>query len=61
MSVNVAKKFMGVFAKRVASSAKPSDCQNCECAADENGIDSIECVLCEYPTPNFDDFVSLVF
>lgn len=55
-----AKKFVTVFAKRVAASATPSDCQNCECSVDENGIDTINCVLCQYPTPEFDDFVSLI-
>uniref|UniRef100_A0A1B6I431 Vitellogenin domain-containing protein n=1 Tax=Homalodisca liturata TaxID=320908 RepID=A0A1B6I431_9HEMI len=53
---NAAKKFITVFAKRLASSARPSDCQNCECTADENGVDTIDCVLCHYPTPVFDDF-----
>lgn len=61
LNMNPAKKFVNVFAKRVASSAKPSDCLNCECTADENGIDTIDCSLCVYPTPIFRDFVSVQY
>lgn len=57
-NTNIAKKFLSVLSKRVAASARPNACQNCECTADDNGIDTIDCVLCVYPTPNFPDFVS---
>ncbi|GLH12107.1 Apolipophorins, partial [Gryllus bimaculatus] len=57
---NVVKKFVTVFAKRVAQTADPYPCQKCECTADNNGISYMECFPCEYPQPsqynyNFDE------
>lgn len=45
------KKFVSVFSKRVALTALPNPCQNCECTADNNGVTRMECIPCVYPTP----------
>ncbi|XP_076760898.1 apolipoprotein lipid transfer particle [Xylocopa sonorina] len=45
------KKFASVFSKRVALTARPNPCQNCECTADNNGVTRMECIPCIYPTP----------
>ncbi|XP_076235875.1 apolipoprotein lipid transfer particle [Calliopsis andreniformis] len=45
------KKFVSVFSKRVALTALPNPCQNCECIADNNGVTRMECIPCIYPTP----------
>ncbi|CAL7937265.1 unnamed protein product [Xylocopa violacea] len=45
------KKFASVFSKRVALTARPNPCQNCECTADNNGVTRMECIPCVYPTP----------
>nr|XP_003701542.2 PREDICTED: uncharacterized protein LOC100880818 isoform X1 [Megachile rotundata] len=45
------KKFASVFSKRVALTAQPNPCQNCECTADNNGVTRMECIPCVYPTP----------
>ncbi|XP_069692884.1 uncharacterized protein Apoltp isoform X2 [Periplaneta americana] len=50
------KKFVTVFAKRVAQSARPSSCQTCECTADNNGMSYMECFPCEYPMPVMIDY-----
>ncbi|XP_012280436.1 uncharacterized protein LOC105699757 [Orussus abietinus] len=55
------KKFVSVFAKRVALTAFPSTCQHCECTADNNGITQMECMPCIYPTPVTVDYVSETF
>ncbi|XP_014467442.1 PREDICTED: uncharacterized protein LOC106740686 [Dinoponera quadriceps] len=55
------KKLASVFAKRVALTAKPNQCQYCECTADNNGITQMECMPCEYPTPVHVDYVSETF
>lgn len=52
------KKFSSVFARRIAASARPDSCQSCECIADQNGIDIIECLPCSIPVPAYSDFVS---
>lgn len=57
---NMITKFINIFSKRVAQSAKPEPCQDCECHSDENGVPYIECISCEYPTPVYFDFVSLI-
>ncbi len=53
-------KFISTFAKRVALSAKPDDCQECECHSDKNGIPYVDCITCSIPTPVNFDFVSFV-
>lgn len=45
------KKFISVFSKRVALTALPNPCQNCECTAENNGVTRMECIPCIYPTP----------
>ncbi|XP_032670099.1 uncharacterized protein LOC116843644 isoform X1 [Odontomachus brunneus] len=55
------KKFASVFAKRVALTATPDQCQFCECTADNNGVTQMECMPCIYPTPVHVDYVSETF
>lgn len=55
------KKFASVFSKRVALTAQPNPCQNCECTADNNGVTRMECIPCIYPTPISVDYVSFFF
>lgn len=45
------KKFISVFSKRVALTAQPSPCQQCECTANNDGVAKMECVPCIYPMP----------
>lgn len=52
------KKFISVFAKRVALTALPNPCQNCECTANNNGVTRMECIPCVYPMPVTVDYVS---
>uniref|UniRef100_A0A1B6DM97 VWFD domain-containing protein n=1 Tax=Clastoptera arizonana TaxID=38151 RepID=A0A1B6DM97_9HEMI len=54
-SLTSVKKFLGVFAKRVAKSSVPQTCQMCECSADDYGIDFIECYPCDAPHPSLAD------
>lgn len=53
------KKFISVFSKRVALTAVPNPCQNCECIADNDGVTRMECIPCVYPTPVTVDYVSI--
>lgn len=53
------KKFVSVFAKRVALTAEPNKCQFCECTADNNGVTQMECMPCVYPAPVHVDYVSV--
>ncbi|XP_031778090.1 uncharacterized protein LOC100118388 isoform X3 [Nasonia vitripennis] len=55
------KKFAGVFAKRLALTARPSDCQLCECIANNDGLTRMECSPCDYPVPVAVDFGSETF
>ncbi|XP_029160980.1 apolipophorins isoform X2 [Nylanderia fulva] len=55
------KKFVSVFAKRVALTAEPNKCQLCECTADNNGVTQMECMPCVYPMPVYVDYVSETF
>ncbi|VVC30431.1 Hypothetical protein CINCED_3A001550 [Cinara cedri] len=63
-NLNLVKKFLQVFAKRIAKTAHAPRCQTCECNADDNGISYMDCYPCSYPTAanieyGFnDDFVS---
>lgn len=43
------KKYAAVFAKRVANSAIPSECQTCECTGENNGIAYVTCTRCDFP------------
>ncbi|XP_030755989.1 uncharacterized protein LOC115882214 [Sitophilus oryzae] len=51
-----AKKFATVFAKRLAYSAVPKDCTDCECTSHANGISFIECYPCTYPRTNIEHY-----
>ncbi|XP_024085563.1 apolipophorins [Cimex lectularius] len=55
-NLTLVKKFCNAFARRIASSAHPDPCQNCECGADENGIEIVECSPCSVPIPAYSDF-----
>ncbi|EFN78662.1 Apolipophorins [Harpegnathos saltator] len=55
------KMFASVFAKRVALTATPNQCQYCECTADNNGVTQMECMPCIYPTPVHVNYVSETF
>lgn len=48
---NPVKKFTSVFAKRVAKTARPSDCQLCECSGHNTGTAFMTCTHCGYPNP----------
>ncbi|GAB0088507.1 uncharacterized protein DMENIID0001_029540 [Sergentomyia squamirostris] len=48
---NSVKKFSTVFAKRVAKTAAPEDCQTCECTGHNSGIAYVVCFPCSYPNP----------
>ncbi|XP_057374590.1 uncharacterized protein LOC130695474 [Daphnia carinata] len=43
------KKFIGIFARRVAVTGEPSLCQRCDCIGDRDGIGSILCQRCVSP------------
>ncbi|XP_050082628.1 uncharacterized protein LOC126569520 [Anopheles aquasalis] len=49
-----AKKFIKVFAKRIAFTAIPSSCQRCECNGHNTGVAYMQCTLCSYPMPYID-------
>ncbi|KAJ3640007.1 hypothetical protein Zmor_003331 [Zophobas morio] len=51
------KKFATVFAKRVAASARPTRCVECECSAFDNGVSSMDCYSCTYPTRSNIDYM----
>lgn len=55
-----AKKFAQVFAKRLAYSAVPRDCTDCECTSLQNGLSYIECTPCTYLRSNVESHVSTV-
>lgn len=42
------KKFVAVWAKRVAKTSLPSSCQSCECTGHDNGTPFMECFPCHY-------------
>ncbi|CAH1394070.1 unnamed protein product [Nezara viridula] len=50
------KKFSSVFARRIAASAQPDSCQHCECMANSEGIDFVDCIPCAIPVPAYTDF-----
>lgn len=58
-NLNTIKKFMSVFTKRIAKTATPFPCQTCECSADINGIDYMECYPCFYPTPSYNEISTM--
>lgn len=43
------KKFIDIFARRVAATGEPSPCQRCDCIGDRDGIGSILCQRCVSP------------
>lgn len=43
------KKFVDIFARRVAATAEPSACQRCDCIANRDGIGAILCQRCVSP------------
>lgn len=45
----MAKKFVDVWSRRVASSSKPSDCQICECLPNRDGGATTLCQPCISP------------
>ncbi|CAI6354504.1 unnamed protein product [Macrosiphum euphorbiae] len=49
-NLNLVKKFLQVFAKRIAKTAPAPKCQTCECNSDDNGISHMDCYPCSYPT-----------
>ena len=44
-----AKKFVDIFARRVASTGEPSPCQRCDCIGDRDGIGAVLCQRCVSP------------
>lgn len=54
------RKFVSVFAKRVASTVKTGSPQICECHSDKNGIPYTECTTQTYLSAINFDFVSNV-
>lgn len=53
------KKFIDIFARRVAATADPSPCQRCDCIANRDGIGSILCQRCVSPVLERLDKVNL--
>ncbi|XP_066155546.1 uncharacterized protein Apoltp [Euwallacea fornicatus] len=49
-----ARKFAPVFAKRLAYTAVPRDCTDCECSFLHNGLSYMECTPCTYPRSNIE-------
>lgn len=47
------KKFTDVFARSIALKAEPTDCQQCECVADEMGAGVAHCSSCYQKNPIF--------
>lgn len=57
-NLNLVKKFLQVFAKRIAKTASAPKCQSCECNSNDNGISYMDCYPCSYPTPINIEYVS---
>lgn len=57
-NLNLVKKFLQVFAKRIAKTAPAPKCQTCECNSDDNGISYMDCYPCSYPTAANIEYVS---
>lgn len=57
-NLNLVKKFLQVFAKRIAKTAAAPKCQTCECNSDDNGISYMDCYPCSYPTAANIEYVS---
>ncbi|XP_063238564.1 uncharacterized protein LOC134540049 isoform X2 [Bacillus rossius redtenbacheri] len=55
-----AKKMATVFARRLALTAGPGDCQTCECTADNNGMSFMECFPCHVPAPSSVDYEEFI-
>ena len=54
------KKFVDIFARRVAATGEPSPCQRCDCIGDRDGIGSILCQRCVSPVMERLDKVRLL-
>uniref|UniRef100_A0A182J4N7 Vitellogenin domain-containing protein n=1 Tax=Anopheles atroparvus TaxID=41427 RepID=A0A182J4N7_ANOAO len=50
-NTNNTKKFIKVFAKRIALTAVPNTCQTCECTGHNTGVAYMQCLPCHYPSP----------
>lgn len=50
-NTNNTKKFIKVFAKRIAMTAVPNSCQTCECTGHNTGVAYMQCLPCHYPSP----------
>ncbi|XP_053673666.1 uncharacterized protein LOC128723926 [Anopheles nili] len=50
-NTNNTKKFIKVFAKRIAWTAIPNSCQTCECTGHNTGVAYMQCIPCNYPSP----------
>ncbi|XP_055847743.1 uncharacterized protein LOC129913211 [Episyrphus balteatus] len=44
------KKIASIFAKRVAKTAAPNNCQQCECTGHDTGVAHLSCAPCSLPT-----------
>lgn len=55
---NPIKKFSTIFAKRVAATALPKDCQTCECTGHNSGVAYMLCIACERDGVDDEDYVS---
>lgn len=49
-SDNLNKKALDVWARRVAQTSQPSECQRCECVPDKNGGSRLMCHQCVSPS-----------
>uniref|UniRef100_A0A182NT55 Vitellogenin domain-containing protein n=1 Tax=Anopheles dirus TaxID=7168 RepID=A0A182NT55_9DIPT len=50
-NTNNTKKFIKVFAKRIAMTGIPNSCQTCECTGHNTGVAYMQCTPCHYPSP----------
>ena len=51
---SLAKKFISIFAKRIALTGQPSACQECECAGHNTGAAYMSCLSCNFATSGLD-------
>lgn len=58
---NLVKKAAALFAKRIAKTAKPSACQQCECTGHNTGVAYMSCESCELDESSELDYVSFLF
>lgn len=55
-AINQVRKFMTVFARRVAQSAVATDCQTCECSGHDTGTAYMTCSNCNFPSASMFDY-----